>query len=126
MWGFIRRGARVRASVALVLSLAGCSDKGANSHAVDAGQTSLAASLDASAEGGVALDVDAGPVIDDAAPPAAGDELASRMRHLVEAIAQDNADLAGDVMVPRDAYMLAKDGSDPAKAWEKKVSQGFR
>ena len=39
---------------------------------------------------------------------------------------QDNPDLAGDVLFPRDAFIQTKDLTDPQKAWEKKVSGSFR
>ena len=48
------------------------------------------------------------------------------MRHLLEAVAQNNPDLAGDMVFPRDAYINARDTADPQKAWEKRVSGTFR
>jgi hypothetical protein len=48
------------------------------------------------------------------------------MKHLLEAVAQNNADLAGDVLFPRDAYSATKDLPDPAKAWEKRVQGTFK
>ena len=48
------------------------------------------------------------------------------MRHLVEALAQDNPDLAADVLFPREAYVALRDSSDPQRGWEKRVSEPFR
>lgn len=70
--------------------------------------------------------VDAGPTADDTLlPPAGSEELSARMRHFLEAVAQGNGDLAGDVLFPRDAYLLLRDSPDAAKAWEKKVASPF-
>lgn len=78
-------------------------------------------------EAGTTAGQEADAGIDDAAmPQGASEELAARMRHLLEAIAQNNADLAGDVVFPRDAYVASKDAPDPQKAWERKLSNGFR
>jgi len=81
-----------------------------------------------SGEGGVVASGDAGaPIIDDVVmPQASAEELAARMRHLLEAIAQNNPDLATDVLFPRDAYVASKDATDPQKSWEKRLSGGFR
>jgi hypothetical protein len=59
-------------------------------------------------------------------PAGPNEELVARMRHLLEAIAQNNPDLAGDVLYPRDAYMASRDAVDPQKAWERRVSAAFR
>lgn len=67
------------------------------------------------------------PVLDDAAMPAStGDDLQTRMRHLLEAISQNNPDLATDALFPRDGYIASRDTADPQKAWEKRVSGAFR
>lgn len=65
--------------------------------------------------------------VDDAEmPKTSPEELSARMRHLLEAVSQNNPDLANDVIFPRDAYLAAKDAPDPQKAWEKRVSGSFR
>jgi hypothetical protein len=118
------RGSLFLIGALLALSVAGCGDKTAA-----AGQLDLrSAKLDGGAEGGGPhAAADAGPTIDDVAlPQASGDELDARMKHLVEAIAQSNADLAGDVLFPRDAYIQTRDSTDPQKAWEKKVHSSFK
>jgi hypothetical protein len=104
----------------------GCSEKravatpdaaAAPSNQVDAG------------DGGAALGngSDAGAVLDDTAMPATtGEDLQTRMRHLLEAISQNNPDLASDALFPREGYVASRDVADPQKAWEKKVSLAFR
>ena len=67
---------------------------------------------------------DSGPT-DDAMPPSSSAELSTRARHLLEAIAQDNADLATDILFPRDAWNQARDGQDPSKVWDSKIKPGF-
>ncbi len=110
-------------AVFVLSGCSGCSDK------------SAAASLDASAilqtrfdagEAGVASNVPDGGYDDSAMPASSGEDLQTRMRHLLEAVSQDNPDLASDAIFPRDAYVATKDSADPQKAWEKKVSTTFR
>jgi hypothetical protein len=58
-------------------------------------------------------------------PPAASDELDARMKHLLEAIAQDQPELAQDVLFPRKGYVDFADAKDPGKAWDTKVKASF-
>jgi hypothetical protein len=51
--------------------------------------------------------------------------MTARAKHLLEAIAQDNPDLAMDMLFPRDGYLAVKDVPDPGKAWEKQVKVFF-
>ncbi len=113
--------------LALVLPLAstGCGDK-SNAAAPDGGDSAiLARSKDAGLEGGASADGGASEA-DLVLPPASSAELPLRMRHLLEAIAQDNAELANDALFPRDAYISTRDAADPQKAWEKRLSGAFR
>lgn len=106
--------------------LPGCRHK-PSSATNDAGATALSEASDASATNDAgAKRVIPEVVLDDVAAPTAGDELSLRMRHLVEAIAQNNPDLASDVLFPRDAFVALKDVSNPAEAWEKKGLGAFR
>jgi hypothetical protein len=73
-----------------------------------------------------ALEADAAPPDDTNLPAASGDELTTRAKHLLEAIAHDNADLGVDMIFPREAYIAARDASDPGKAWDIKVVGAFR
>jgi hypothetical protein len=108
-------------SLLSALAAIGCGDKRASLG------TSDPALLSARVDGGDRPAFDAGPAIEDIAlPPAKGAELDTRMRHLLEAITEDNPDLAGDVLFPRDAFIQTKDLTDPQRAWEKKVSGSFR
>lgn len=122
------RGSLFLIGALVALSAAGCGDKTAAAGQLD--PTLHSAKLDASAEGGAThagSTADAGPSLEDVAmPKAAGEELDTRMKHLVEAIAQGNPDLAGDVVFPRDAYIQTRDSADPQKAWEKKVQGSFK
>jgi hypothetical protein len=119
-----RRFLRISALSAATLLLA-CGDKPG---ARGTGSGEAAAALrdkDGGADASASAALDAG--VDDAAmPQATSEELALRMRHLLEAIVQNNADLAGDIVFPRDAYVASKDAPDPQKAWERKLSNGFR
>lgn len=105
------------ATLALAVALGGCN--GARAAGADAGDASADAARDASAEAGA-------PAMEDTAMPGSGEELALRMRHLLEAIAQDNPDLANDVLFPREGYAQARDAADPAKLWEKRVAGHFK
>jgi hypothetical protein len=49
-----------------------------------------------------------------------------RARHLLEAIAADNAVLANDIIFPRDAWIATRDSSDPGKDWDHRISTPFR
>ena len=76
---------------------------------------------------------DAAPFKEDASawdegniPPAQSEELVRRMQHLLEAIAQDNSDLAKDALYPRDAFIATRDTHDPGRVWDTKISASFR
>jgi hypothetical protein len=100
------------------VSCRGLRGAGADSGAADA-------AVDGGDGGAAGWTLEAGPP-DDAIPPTSSDELTSRARHLLEAIAQDNADLATDIEFPRDAWMATRDAADPGKEWEKRVAGPFR
>ncbi len=71
------------------------------------------------------LAAEAGPD-DTTIPPTSSDELNARARHLLEAIAAGNSELASDMLFPRDGYVAARDTSDATKLWDKKVSLPFK
>ncbi len=73
-----------------------------------------------------ATTIDAAPPADDAVPPDSSDELTTRVKHLLEAIAKDDAGLAADIRFPRDGWLATRDASDPGKDWEKQVAGPFR
>jgi hypothetical protein len=84
------------------------------------------AELEANApDGAPAVAPAPGPAID-ALPPSQSDDLTTRARHLLEAIAKDDPSLANDIVFPRDAYVAAKDAADPGKQWDDKVAGAFQ
>lgn len=104
----------------LVLTSAGCKDKRAAASGPDP------AVLSAQIGAGAQAAADAGPPVEDVTlPRASSPDLDARMRHLLEAIAQNNPDLAADMLFPRDAYIAMRDSTDPQRAWEKKVSGAY-
>ncbi len=123
------RGLRALVVAAAISAVAvgGCSDKSSAAATTPDAAAMLQNRPDAGAEGGTTSAVaDAGVLEDTAMPASSGDDLLLRMGHLLEAISQDNPDLASDALFPRDAYIASKDAADPPKAWEKKVSTPFR
>jgi hypothetical protein len=61
----------------------------------------------------------------DALPASVSDDLTTRARHLLEAIARDDPTLATDIVFPRDAYVDVRDAADPGKQWDTKVMALF-
>jgi hypothetical protein len=122
------------ALVASSIALVGCRTKG--SWRVSAAPD---AAVDASVDGGpaeagpkeggavtaAAAAAEGGPP-DDVMPPPTSDELITRTRHLLEALAQDDASLAADILFPRDGWLATRDAEDAGKDWEKKVNAPFR
>jgi hypothetical protein len=104
----------------LVPALASC--RGLHGSSADAGPADAASDA---GDGGGSSAIDAGPA-DDAIPPTASDELTARAKHLLEAIAQDNAELAADMQFPRAGWMATRDAADPGKEWDKRVAGPFR
>ena len=70
--------------------------------------------------------IDAGPPPDDTMPEGTSAELTLRVKHLLEAIANDDPSLATDIEFPRDGWLLTHDVADPGKDWEKHVAHPFR
>ncbi len=110
------------AAALLFLALAGC---GGCSE-----PTGAQARADAAPGKDAAPKVDAAPApIVDAAPPASSFEdlpdggardLDTRAKHLLEAIAQNDVSLAADIVLPREAFIAARDAQDPASLYESK------
>jgi hypothetical protein len=57
--------------------------------------------------------------------PPESDELTARGKHLLEAIVQGNPDLAGDMLLARDAYQKLREEADPSRSYDRKVTPGF-
>jgi hypothetical protein len=70
--------------------------------------------------------IDAAPPPDDTMPEGTSAELTLRVKHLLEAIANDDPELATDIEFPRDGWLLTHDAADPGKDWEKHVARPFR
>ena len=83
------------------------------------------ASADA-ADARAAWAVDAAANDDTVIPPTSSDELTARAKHLLEAIVEGNADLAQDIVFPRDAYIATHEGLDAAARWEKKINAAYK
>ena len=121
------RAASSGAVLLAALAVAGC--RGAvRAGGVDRGaDAAVDAALEGGAEAGATRPaVDAGAVPDDVTLPAPSGELATRARHLVEALAQDDPALAADILFPRDAWLAMRDATDPGKEWDREVSQPFQ
>lgn len=119
----------MRRLVVLTLALASCGscdDPASAGHAGAAQDATLCdAGRDAARDAGAAdAQIEAGPD-DDAMPASDSDELSARARHLLEAIAQDNPDLATDMLFPREAWTHARNGPEPERLWDRRVKSGF-
>ena len=87
--------------------------------ATEAGTSIKITSLDAST-------VDAALAQDDeTAVPMTNEELVTRSKHLVEAIAGDNAELAIDFLLSKDAYAQFYAEKDATRAWERHMKKAF-
>jgi hypothetical protein len=114
-----RRGLAV---VPLALALVGC--KGSRA-APDAGADAVAVS-DAAVEAAAEASALGAVPPDDAIPATSSDELTARAKHLLEAIAKDDPDLAVDIEFPREGWIATRDASDPGKEWDDHVDERFR
>ncbi len=115
--------------VAWAAGTAGCKDhaSGARPHAGGPGAApSMSAATAGSSSPSAPVLADAGPPADDVIPATSSDELSTRARHLLEAIAKDDPDLATDIVFPRAGWLPLRDVDDPGKDWDKKVDQPFR
>ncbi len=53
-------------------------------------------------------------------PDGGARDLDTRAKHLLEALAQNDASLAADIVLPREAFISARDAQDPASLYESK------
>jgi hypothetical protein len=114
-------GLRTAALVALVSLSIGC--RGSR---LEGGRVTAEAGGGPGIDAAVATEIDGAPPPDDAIPSSSGEELSARARHLLEAIARNDAQLATDILFPRDGWLTTRDVSDPGKDWEKRVARPFR
>lgn len=103
----------------------GCKRRPHDVQTVDAGTDAAVARLDEGAVDAGSATLPESATSDSAMPPAQSDELTARMRHLLEAIAQNSPDLAGDVVFPREAWMMVRDEADPQTSWDRRVKVPF-
>jgi len=106
-------------------AVAGCRPKPKPGAALDAAPDARPPRADAG-DGSAKPPVDAAPPSDDSLPASTSGELTTRARHLLEAIQKDDPELAGDLVFPRDAFLLVKDAPDPGKLWDLKVLAAFK
>ncbi len=79
---------------------------------------------DAAAPSDAHADAVAAAPVDELPDGGAGD-LPTRAKHLLEAIAQDDVSLAGDIVLPREAYLTSRDAQDPGAAYDSHFKPGF-
>lgn len=115
-----RAWSRARWSTAALLTLLalGCRGRARDLAADGAG--------DAEADVATLATADAAPPPDETIPATTSDDLSTRAKHLLEAIAHDDPTLATDVVFPRDGWVATRDAADPGKDWEKHVAGPFR
>ena len=107
--------------LALLLSLCGCNSCSESTQAsvrIDASPSKDAAPIK-----DAAMEAEAGPPPQasfDDFPDGGPADLDVRGKHLLEAIAQNDPSLAADIMMPREAYIAARDADDPAALYESK------
>ncbi len=110
-------------ALALVFGVLGCKESSGGAAAIaDAGPSDAKIAEAGDARAAV---VEAGPD-DSQIPPTSSEELTARAKHLLEAIAAGNAELASDMLFPRDGYAASRDSKEASKLWEKKISAPFK
>jgi hypothetical protein len=119
------RRAIAASSVALFATLAACGPK-VRPPGGDAGSDAGKAPLEA----GTAVVI----VLDAGAPIAAGglslpaenaDSLGKRGMNLLEAVRTGNGDLALDLALPKEAFLLGRDVPDPLRQWERHIHEPY-
>ena len=117
----------MRIAAALLFSaLTGCSS--CNEAAATHGHADATPAKDAASKADAsARVVDAAPAQSsfDELPDAGPGDLDKRAKHLLEAIAQNDLSLAADIILPREAYLAARDAQDPAALYESKFKSGL-
>jgi hypothetical protein len=115
------------AAAALVAAtVGGCKGKHAPGETAQDAAPVDAASVEAGREAHASGTVPKAPQPADDQLPTSTEGMDLRARHLLEAIAADNAVLANDMVFPRDAWIATRDASDPGKDWDHRVATPFR
>jgi hypothetical protein len=123
----VSRDALLLAAAAIMASpLASCRGKHATADGAQDAAPLDAAGAEAGREARSAGATPAMPPPADDQLPTSTDGMDLRARHLLEAIAGDNAVLANDIVFPRDAWIATRDTSDPGKDWDRRVATPFR
>jgi hypothetical protein len=105
------------AALALVL-LAGCRACSSEAPAPEAHDAAADAANDgATPEASVPAEAGAGTSFDDL-PDAGPADLELRGKHLLQAISENDLSLAADIVLPREAYVTARDAQDPGGGYE--------
>jgi hypothetical protein len=112
----------MRALLLFAVAFVACTPRASGGHER---ATSPVPDADADAAAREVVQPDTGPG-KEALPVYPSDELTTRARHLLEAIAKDDPSLGADIVFPRDAYIEAKDAADPGKQWDDKVMGAFQ
>jgi hypothetical protein len=114
-----------RFPISLSLVLAGCG--GCDETHTDAGSVLADVRAEAAVASTSALakpDVNVAASFDDF-PDAGPADLDLRGKHLLEAISQNDAALAADIVLPREAWISARDAQDPASLYDVKFKSLF-
>jgi hypothetical protein len=114
------------AAAVIAATLAGCKGKGASGESPQDAAPVDAALGEAGREARASSTVPKVPQPADDQLPTSTEGMDLRARHLLEAIAADNAVLANDIIFPRDAWIATRDASDPGKDWDRRVASPFR
>jgi hypothetical protein len=61
----------------------------------------------------------------EALPDGGAADLQLRGKHLLQAIAENDPSLAADIILPREAYIAARDAEDPGAVYESRVKSAF-
>lgn len=109
----------MRALVLCIIGSCGACDDVAVGRRSDAGAFDAARAVVATAQ-----PPDASASFDDL-PDAGPVDLDARATHLLEAIAQSDPSLAADIVLPREAYVTARDAQDPGSLYESKFKTSF-
>ena len=113
----------VVAALAAFVSLAACGPK-VKPPGSDAGVDAGKAPVDAGTS--VVIVLDAGPAPAGLTLPSeAADSLGKRGMNLLEAVRTGNGDLALDLALPKEAFLLGRDVPDPLRQWEKQVHEPY-
>lgn len=118
------RGATVLVAAGAFALLAACGPK-VKPPTTDAG-TSDAGKTPVEAGASVVIVLDAGAAPAGLSLPAEpADSLGKRGMNLLEAVRTGNGDLALDLALPKEAFLLGRDLPDPLRQWEKQIHEPY-